>query len=129
MDITVTRGEVWWANCEFAIDDELWDGTLRPVLLLSRTSAPEVKAMMIVAPTMADISGIAIEVSVGLEVGLLQTAVVRIALPREGRILCDWLVTLSETDLVRRAGALSPAKLRMVEDMLVRAQLDPARWA
>src|SRR5262245_32145911 len=123
------RGEVWWANCEFAIDDDLWEGTLRPVLLLSRTSAPEVKAMMIVAPAMADISGIAIEVAFGIEDGLLRPAVVRVALPRDGRILCDWLVTMNEVDLVRRAGALSPAKLRMVEDMLVRAQLGSAGWA
>ena len=123
------RGEVWWANYELAIDDELWDGTLRPILLLSRTSAREVKAMMIVAPAMVDISGIAIEVALGIEDGLLQPAVVRVALPREGRILCDWLVTMNEADLVRRAGTLSPAKLRVVEDMLVRAQLDSARWA
>jgi hypothetical protein len=31
-------------------------------------------------------------------------------------------------DLVERAGALSPAKLRQLEDNLRLAQIDPARW-
>ena len=122
------RGEVWWADVDFAIDDELWENKRRPVLLLSPDEASELRAMMIVAPANTDIRGIAIEVSVGAQEGLSHAGVLRVAVPRPGRILCDWLVTLARSDLIERAGTLSSAKLRQLEDALRLAELDASRW-
>jgi hypothetical protein len=42
--------------------------------------------------------------------------------------MCDWLTTLASTDLVERAGALSAAKMRQLEENLRLAQVDQARW-
>ena len=84
--------------------------------------------MMIVAPADVDIRGIALEVQVGAEEGLPRRGVLRVALPRPGRILCDWLATLGRPQLVRRAGALSLVKLRALEEILRLAQLDVSRW-
>lgn len=123
------RGEIWWANCELAIEDGLWDGCWRPLLLLSRGEAPDLRAMIIVAPAMTDIRGIALEVAVGAEEGLDRPGVLRVAVPRAGRIFGDWLGQVARSDLVRRAGSLSSAKLGEVEDILRLAQIDPSRWA
>ena len=84
---------------------------------------------MIVAPAQADIRGIAIEVDVGAQEGLPRRGVLRVAIPRAGRILCNWLIMLPRPNLVERAGALSPAKVDQLEAVLRRAELDPSRWA
>ena len=39
-------------------------------------------------------------------------------LPRDCVLNCDWLVTIAKTDLVERAGALSEAKLRKLDEAL-----------
>ena len=122
------RGEIWWADIDLAFDDELWDNKRRPVVLLSREDASELRAMLIVAPAKTDIRGIAIEVRVGAEEGLSHEGVLRVAIPRPGRILCDWLLTLAQPDLIERAGTLSSAKLRQLEDALRLAELDASRW-
>jgi mRNA interferase MazF len=84
--------------------------------------------MWVVAPAMVDLPGIFVELALGPEEGLNSEGVLRIALPQPGRIMCDWLTTLTTAGLVERAGALSPAKLRQLEDNLRLAQIDPARW-
>ncbi|MGK5682542.1 hypothetical protein [Actinoplanes sp. URMC 104] len=123
------RGEVWWAR----IDEE------RPVVLLSGGAGPEYRAVQIVEPAApaqkvgfllmsgeqaADpgvrrrilagdgpgVLAVGIEVFLGAEEGLAATGVVRVALPRDGRIFCTWGATLDEACLVRRLGALSAAK-------------------
>ena len=122
------RGEVWWADLDLAIDDEFWDNKRRPVVLLSREDASEPRVMLIVAPAKTDIRGIAIEVGVGAQEGLSHEGVLRVAIPRPGRVLCDWLVTLAWPDLIERAGTLSSAKLGQLEDALRLAGLDASRW-
>lgn len=92
------RGEVWWANVD----------KRRPVVLLSREEAYPVRAMVIVAPATTTVRGFSVEVKVGKREGL----------PRDCVVNCDWLVTLPKVDLVERAGALSAAKLRQVDDAL-----------
>ena len=92
------RGEVWWAN----IDKK------RPVVLLSRDEAYGVRAMVIVAPATTTLRGYAVEVKVGRREGL----------PRDCVVNCDWLVTVPKADLVARAGALSAAKRRQLDDAL-----------
>ena len=92
------RGEVWWAN----IDKR------RPVVLVSRQEAYDVRALVIVAPASTTIRGYAVEVKIGKREGLRRDCVVN----------CDWLVTLPKADLVERAGSLSSAKLRELDDAL-----------
>jgi len=94
----VKRGELWWA----ALDKR------RPVLLLSRQEAYSMRAMVIAAPATTTVRGFALEVKVGKREGL----------PRDCIINCDWLVTVPKADLIERAGALSAAKLRAVDEAL-----------
>jgi mRNA interferase MazF len=102
------RGEVWWA--EF---DER-----RPVVLLSEDKPSGFLAMQVVAPADADISGLGIEVTIGIQEGLPFDGVLRLVFPRPGFTPCTWLTTLSRDDLTERAGTLSPEKLSEVDDAL-----------
>jgi mRNA interferase MazF len=125
----VERGEVWWAQ----IDER------RPVVLLSGGGGREFLAMQIVEPATAEqklgfvlMSGeqavdvderrrildaagpspraVGIEVFFGAEEGLAQSGVVRVALPKDGKIFCTWATTVSEESLLDRIGILSPPK-------------------
>ena len=102
------RGEVWWV--EF---DER-----RPVVLLSEEGPPGFLAMQVVAPADTDISGLGIEVAVGVQEGLPFDGVLRFAFPWPGFTPCTWLTTLSREDLIERAGAVSAAKLSEIDDAL-----------
>ena len=104
----VNRGEVWWAD----VDERCL------VVVLSQDGPDSVRAMMIVAPAGTNIDGHAIEVSVDDLEGLPCAGVLRVALLRPGRINCNWLVTLPQAGLLERAGVLSPAKLRQLDDVL-----------
>jgi mRNA interferase MazF len=92
------RGEIWWARVD----------KRRPVVLVSRDEAYDVRAMVIVAPATTTMRGYAVEVKVGRRQGL----------PRECVVNCDWLVTLPKADLVGRAGALSGAKMKQLDEAL-----------
>lgn len=92
------RGEVWWASLD----------KRRPVVLLSRNEAYEVRAMVIVAPVSTTVRGFSVEVKVGRAEGL----------PRAGVINCDWLVTIPKADLIGRAGQLTSAKLLVLDDAI-----------
>lgn len=92
------RGEVWWA----LIDKR------RPVVLLSRDEAYSVRALVVVAPVTTTIRGFAVEVKVGKSEGL----------PRDCVVNCDWLVTVPKVDLLERAGVLSRAKMRQLNEAL-----------
>jgi mRNA interferase MazF len=102
------RGEVWWAQ----IDEK------RAVVLLSHEKPTELMAMVVVAPASTDISGIAVEVKMGTREGLPGDGVVRVGLPRPGKINCSWLVTLRPADLIEQVGELSPAQLREFDEVL-----------
>lgn len=130
------RGEVWWAD----------QRARRPFVLLSETTS-EFQAVQVVPPATAQqkrgfiiLSGaealdsrlrqqivasadastyaMGIEVALGVEEGLAHDGVVRVALPREGKIFCTWMVTLSREDLIVRIGMLSPARLRELDNAL-----------
>ena len=92
------RGEVWWARVD----------KRRPVVLLSRAEAYEVRAMVIVAPATTTDRGFSLEVKLGRAEGL----------PRSCVVNCDWLVTIPKADLIERAGTLSDDKLRRVDEAL-----------
>jgi mRNA interferase MazF len=113
----VQRGEVWWA--EF---DER-----RPVVVLSEEEPSGFLAMQVVAPADTDISGLGIEVAVGVPEGLPSEGVLRFVIPRPGFTPCTWLTTLSRDDLIERAGALSTAKLSKVDNAL-RASEQSTEW-
>jgi mRNA interferase MazF len=92
------RGEVWWARVD----------KRRPVVLLSRAEAYEVRAMVIVAPATTTVRGFSLEVKLGRAEGL----------PRSCVVNCDWFVTIPKADLIERAGNLSDDKLRRVDEAL-----------
>jgi mRNA interferase MazF len=130
----VKRGEVWWAQ----IDSE-W-----PIVLLSSGDATEFRAIQIVAPATAaqkrgfvvlspevaadtqeraravasagpTVGGVGIEVPIGLSEGLTRVGVVRVALPREGRIFCTWQLAVTRDALIEQVGTLSVTKMRQLE--------------
>jgi mRNA interferase MazF len=94
----VKRGEIWWARLD----------KRRPVVLLSRNEAYDVRALVIVAPTSTTIRGFAAEVKVGPREGMRRPCVIN----------CDWLVTVAKADLLERAGALSGAKSLQLDEAL-----------
>ena len=86
-----------------------------------------VRAMQVVAPADTDISGVGIEVAVGVPEGLPFDGVLRFAFPWPGFTPCTWLTTLSRDDLIERAGAVSTAKLSEIDDAL-RASEQRTAW-
>ena len=137
------RGEVWWAQ----LDER------RPVVLLSGGAGPEFLAVQIVEQAtpaqklgfvlmsgeeavdvgerrrILDEAGpdpvaIGIEVFFGVEEGLPEGGVVRVALPKDGKIFCTWGTTVSEESLCTRVGTLSPAKQHELDVALALAGLE-----
>ena len=102
-----SRGEVWWA----------FGAQPSPVVILSSRDDTDLRAIHVVPSAETDISGVAIELPVGREEGL-PSGVVRVALARQDRINCAWLVSLKETDLKEKAGALSEEKLSKLAEIL-----------
>jgi len=111
------RGEVWWA--EF--------GGRRPVVLLSDDEPSGFLAIQVVAQADIDISGLGIEVAIGVAEGLPFDGVLRFGFPRPGYTPCTWLTTVGPGDLIERAGAVSPAKLSEIDDAL-RAGQQRTEW-
>ena len=109
----VKRGEIWWAE----VDER------RLVLVLSTTD-DDVRAVMIVPPAERLVDGITEEVRLGADDGLQSAGVVRVALPSENVIPCNWLITLPQDVLMDRVGALAADKLTEVDSLLRRAGLD-----
>ncbi len=64
--------------------------------------------MVVVALATTTVRGFSLEVKLGR----------REALPRECVVNCDWLVTIPKSDLIERAGALSAAKVRKLDEAL-----------
>jgi mRNA interferase MazF len=93
------RGEVWWAQVD----------KRRPVVLLSRNEAYEVRALIIVAPVTTVVRGFAAEIKIGRAEGL----------PQSGVVNCDWIATIPKVDLLERAGALSSAKIAQLQASLM----------
>ncbi len=108
-------------------------------MLLSGGAGPEFRAVQIVAPATPvekqgfllmsgaqavdaderrraveaagpDVRAIGIEVFFGAQQGLAEDGVVRVVLPRDGKIFCTWMLSLGEEDLIERIGVLPPTK-------------------
>jgi mRNA interferase MazF len=95
------RGEIWWAQLDAPAGP-------RPVLLLSRDESYAVRDFVIMSPLTTNRRGLPTEVEVGPEEGL----------PRPSVVNLDVLTMESKRRLRERISALSPGKLREVDDAL-----------
>jgi len=111
------RGEVWWAG-----SGERW-----PVVLLSEDGSSRFRAMQVVAPADTDISGLGVEVAVGVPEGLSFEGVLRFGFRWPGFTPCTWLTTLDREDLIERAGEVSAAKLSEIDEAL-RVSEQESEW-
>lgn len=100
------RGEVWWADLGSPTGR-------RPVLLLSRDEAYQIRTYVTIAPITTRVRDIPVEVPLGPDDGLPKPCVVNL----------DSLVTVSLARLERRIAQLGRDKLRAVADA-VRFALD-----
>lgn len=103
-DNIVNRGDIWTATFDY----------LRLLIVLSRLDNDDLRSVVAVEPANQDISGVAVEVDLGLE-----GHVVRVALPRTGQINCTWVLTSSQEDLLEKVGSLSSAKLNEIENLIL----------
>ena len=95
------RGEIWWADLEPPTGR-------RPVLLLSRDDAYQVRALVTVAPITTRIRGISSEVPLGPDDGLPKPCVANL----------DVITTISKASLIDRVTNLNSKKLEEVEDAI-----------
>jgi mRNA interferase MazF len=89
------RGEIWWAQLDPPAGR-------RPVLLLSRNKAYEIRLSVTVAPITRTIRGI------GTEVGLDE----KDGLPLKCVVNLDDIITIPKNTLVEKITTLSAAKMR-----------------
>ena len=95
------RGEIWWADFPKPIGR-------RPVLLLYRNRAIQVRTNVIVAQVTTTIRDLPVEIPLGSAEGLPKRCVAN----------CDVLMTVPKRVLAARAGLLSPEKLSAVRSAL-----------
>jgi mRNA interferase MazF len=95
------RGEVWWAELPPPAGR-------RPVLLLSRNDAYEVRALVTVAPVTTRIRHIASEVPLGPAEGL----------PRDCAANLDTIGTFPKSLLTERMTGLGPEKIEEVDEAI-----------
>ncbi len=95
------RGEVWWADLDLAAGR-------RPVALLSRNDAYQVRSLVLIAPVTTRIRNIPSEVQLTIEDGL----------PRDCVINLDVITTVPKECLSQCIAVLKPKKLKEVEKAL-----------
>lgn len=92
------RGEIWWADLPRPAG-------LRPVLLLSRDEAYDVRQFVIMSPLTSHSRGLRTEVPLGVEDGL----------PRPSVVNLDVIITESKKRLRAHITSLRPERLRAVD--------------
>lgn len=95
------RGEIWWAELPQPVGR-------RPVVLLSRNDAYDVRSLVTVAPITTRIRAIPVEVELGQTDGLPRTCVVNL----------DTITTIPKSSLRDRLSTLSVERMAEVEDAL-----------
>lgn len=95
------RGELWWAELPAPAGR-------RPVILLSRNEAYDVRALVTIAPITTRARGIPTEVPLGPADGLPKICVVNL----------DTITTIPKVSLGRLIGPLAPEKRAAVERAL-----------
>jgi mRNA interferase MazF len=96
------RGEIWWAQLEPPAGR-------RPILLLSRNKAYDVRQSIIVAPVTTTIRGIGTEVILDEKDGLPVKCVVNL----------DDIITIHKKSLLEKLTALSGDKMRIVNEAII----------
>jgi mRNA interferase MazF len=97
----VKRGEIWWAELPRPAGR-------RPVILLSRDEAYEVRRLVTVAPVTTRVRGIPVEVPLGPKDGM----------PRECVANLDTVTTIPKDALRERLAVLSRSKMTALEAAL-----------
>ena len=92
---------MWWADLPVPAGR-------RPVLLLSRNDAYEVRALVTVAPVTTRVRGIPVEVPLGQQDGLPRACVVNL----------DTITTIPKRALSQRVASLSVQRMEEVEQAL-----------
>ena len=95
------RGEIWWADLPKPAGR-------RPVLLLSRNDAYDVRALVTIAPITTRVRGIPVEVELGMADGLPRSCVVNL----------DTITTIPKSSLSDRLTMLSAERIAEVEDAM-----------
>ncbi len=95
------RGEVWWANLSAPAGR-------RPLLLLSRDKAYEVRSAVTVAEITSNIRQIPVEVELSKEDGMPKKCVVNL----------DTIMTIPKNLLREYLTTLSPEKMTMVDEAI-----------
>lgn len=95
------RAEVWWADLPPPVGR-------RPVVLVSREKAVQVRSAVIAAQVTTKVRGIPTEVPLGPEEGLPKPCVVN----------ADVLLTIEKGRLTERAGELGREKSRALDEAL-----------
>ena len=95
------RGEIWWAELPKPAGR-------RPVILLSRDEAYEVRQLVTVAPVTTRVRGIPVEVPLGPKDGL----------PRECIANLDTVTTIPKDALSERLAVLSRSKMAAIDAAL-----------
>ena len=95
------RGEVWWADLPKPVGR-------RPVVILSRNRAIQVRDYVTVAEVTTTIRHIPVEVKLGLEDGLPKMCVANL----------DVINTVPKKLLSERVAILKPSKMKSVEEAL-----------
>ncbi|MEL6186042.1 MAG: type II toxin-antitoxin system PemK/MazF family toxin [Myxococcota bacterium] len=92
------RGELWWAQVD----------KRRPVVLVSRDEAYDVRELVLAVPVSTTVRGFAAEVRLGRRDGLPKPCVAN----------CDVVGPIPKSSLEERIGALSPARIRALDESL-----------
>ena len=95
------RGEIWWAELP-------QPAGRRPVVLLSRNDAYDVRSLVTIAPITTRIRAIPVEVELGQTDGLPRICVVNL----------DTITTIPKSSLRDRLSTLSVERMAEVEDAL-----------
>jgi mRNA interferase MazF len=95
------RGEIWWANLDPPAGK-------RPVLLLSRNEAYNIRSLVIIAPITTRIRDIPSEVLLTTTDGV----------PKECVINLDTITTIDKDSLKSRLTIISPEKLKQVDNAI-----------
>ena len=95
------RGEIWWADLPRP-------SGRRPVLLLSRDGAYDVRNFVIMSPLTTRRRGLRTEVILGPEVGL----------PHESVVNLDVIITERKGCLMERIGSMRSGQLRAVDEAI-----------
>jgi mRNA interferase MazF len=99
--VVIRQGDVWWAELPGPAGH-------RPVVILSRNEACEVRRYLTVAPVTTRVRDIPTEVALGAEDGMSRACVVNL----------DSIATVARNRLTRRVATLHPAKIAEVNRAL-----------